>query len=134
MPYGFQFSKPAALGVTSTYFYDCWHGTLCRTSVELIDLVMSETVLQQQNCSIHVETASNEINDATSPTEYFSVKHNVETLIRNFTSDIRARHRRKLLKYKNKPCIKYLKHVRCQQPFGLSPYHPMYYATLTRLI
>ena len=71
IPFGFQFSKPAALGVTSTYFQDCWYGTLCRTSIELIDLVISETVLQQRNCSLLVETVSNEIIDATSLTEYF---------------------------------------------------------------
>ena len=116
IPYGFQFSKPAALGVTSTYFQDCWYGTLCRTSIELIDLVISETVLQLQKCSLLVETVSNEIIDATSLTEYISVKRHVETLIRNFTSDIRARHRRKLLKFQNKPWIKHLKHVRYQQP------------------
>ena len=121
IPYGFQFSKPAALGVTSTYFQDCWHDTLCRTSIELIDLVISETVLQLQNCSLHVETVSNEIIDATSLTEYFSVKRNVETLIRSFTSDIRARHRRKLLKFQNKPWIKSLKHVRYQQPDWWEP-------------
>ena len=85
IPYGFKFSKPDALGVTSTYFQDCWYGTLSRTSIELIDLVISETVLQLQNCSLLVETVSNEIIDATSPTEYFSVKPNVVTLIRNFT-------------------------------------------------
>ena len=56
MPYGFQFSKPAALDVTSTYFQDCWHGALCRTSIELIDLAMSETILQLQNCSLLVES------------------------------------------------------------------------------
>ena len=102
-------------------FIDCWYGTLSRTSIELIDLVISEAVLQLQNCSLLVETVSNEIIDATSPTEYFSVKRNVETLIRNFTSDIRARHRRKLLKFKNKPWIKYPKHVRCQQPDWWEP-------------
>ena len=59
--HGFQFSKPAVLGVTSTYFQDCRHGTLCRTSIEVIDLVISETVLQPQNCSLLVKTASNEI-------------------------------------------------------------------------
>ena len=89
--YGFQFSKPADLGVASTYFQDCWHGTLCRISNELIDLVISETVLQLQNCSLLVETVSNEIIDFTSLADYFSVKRNAETLIRNFTSDIRAR-------------------------------------------
>ena len=41
-----------------------------------------------------------EIIDATSLTGYFSVKRNVETLIRNIASDIRARHRRNLLKLK----------------------------------
>ena len=76
-----------------------------------IDLVTSETALQLQKCSLLVETVSNEIIDTTSLTEYFSVKRNVETLIRNFTSDIRARHRRKLLKFQNKPWIKYLKHA-----------------------
>ena len=85
IPYGFQFSKPAAPCVISTYFQECWYGTLCRTSIELIDLAISETVLQLQNCSLLVETVSNEIIDATSLTEYFSVKRNVETLIRNFT-------------------------------------------------
>ena len=115
MPNRFQFSKPAALGVTSTYFQDCWHCTLCRTSIELIDLVISYTVLQQQNCSLIVESVSNEIIDATSLTEYFSVKRSVETLIRNFTSDIRARHRRKVHKFQNKPWIEYLRHVRYQQ-------------------
>ena len=79
IPYGFQFSKPVAIGVTSTYFQDCWYGALCRTSIELIDLVISETVLQQHNFSLLVETVSNEIMDATSLTEYFSVKRNVET-------------------------------------------------------
>ena len=54
--------------------------------------------------------------DATTLTEYFSAKRNVETLIRIFTSDIRAKRRRKLLKFKNKPWIKYLRHVRRQQP------------------
>ena len=39
----------------------------------------------------------------------------METLVRNFASDIRARQRRKLPKFKNKPWIKYLRHVRCQQ-------------------
>ena len=114
-------SKPAALGVTSTYFQDCWYGALCRTSIELVDLVISENVLQQQNYSLLVETVSNEIIDATSLTEYFSVKRNVETFSRNFTSDIRARHRRKLLKFQNKPWIKYFKHVRCQQPDWWEP-------------
>ena len=116
MLYGFQFSKPTALGVTSTYFQDCWYGTLCRTSIELIDLVILESVLQQQNCSLLVETVSNKIVDATSLTEYLSVERNVETLIRSFASDIRARHRRKLLKFKNKLWIKNLKHVHCHQP------------------
>ena len=49
IPYGLQFSKPVAFGVTSTYFQDCWYGTLYRTSIELIDVVISETVLQLQN-------------------------------------------------------------------------------------
>ena len=95
IPYGFQCSKPAALGVTSSYFIDCWHGTFCRTSIERIDLVISETILQQQNCSLLVETVSNEIIDATSLTEHFLVKRNMETLIRNFASDNRTRHRLK---------------------------------------
>ena len=70
IPYGFQFSKLAALGVTSTYFHGCWYGTHSRTFIELIDLVISETVLQLQNCSLLVETVSNEVIDATSLTEY----------------------------------------------------------------
>ena len=45
----------------------------------------------------------------------------METLIRSVASDIRARHRRKLLKLKNKPWIKYLTHVRCQQPDRWEP-------------
>ena len=45
----------------------------------------------------------------------------METLIRNFTSDIRARHRRKLLKFQHKPWIKSLKHVRSQQPDWWQP-------------
>ena len=121
MPNGFQFCKPAALGITSTYLEDRWHGTFCHTPIELIDLVISEAVLQLLNCSLFGETVSNEIINATSPTEYFSVKRNVETLIRNFTSDIRARLRRRLLKLKNKPWIKYLRHVRCQQPDWWEP-------------
>ena len=125
IPNGFQFSKPAAIGVTSTYFQDCWYGALCRASIELIDLVISETVLQQQNCSLLVETASNEIIDATSLTEYFSVKRNVETLIRNFASDIRARHRRILLKFQNKPWIKYLDTYAANSRIGGSSIHPM---------
>ena len=76
--------------------------------MELIDLVISESVLQLQSCLFLAETISNEIIDATSPTECFSVKRNVETLIRNFTSDIGASHRRKLNKFKNKPWIKNL--------------------------
>ena len=98
MPYGFQFSKPAVRGVTSIYFQVCWYGALCRTYIKLI-LVISETVLQLQNCSLLVETVSNEIIDATSPTEYPSVIRNVEKLIHCFTSD-------------NRTCTG----VRCQQP------------------
>ena len=114
--YGFQFSKPAALAVTSTYFQGCWNGKLCRTSIEHIDLVISETVLQQQNNSLLVESVSNEIIDATALTEMSSVKRNAETLICYFASDIRARHRRELLKFIHRPWIKYLRHVCCQQP------------------
>ena len=45
----------------------------------------------------------------------------MEILIRNFTSDIHARHRRRLLKFQDKPWIKYLMHVRCQQPDWWEP-------------
>ena len=45
----------------------------------------------------------------------------METLIRNFASYIRAWHRRKLHKFKNKHWIKYLKHVRYQQPDWWEP-------------
>ena len=71
-------------------------------SIELIDLVISETVQQLQNCPLLVETVSYEIIDATSLTEYL-VKRNMETLIRDFTSNIRARQMRKLLTFLNKP-------------------------------
>ena len=94
---------------------------LCRTSIELIDLVISEAILPLPNCSLLVETASNKIIDAISLTEYFSVKRNVETLFRNFASDIRAGHRSKLLKFKDKPWIKNLRHVRCQHPDWWEP-------------
>ena len=40
----------------------------------------------------------------------------MEILIRSFTSVIRAKHRLKLLKFKNKHFIKKLRHLRCQQP------------------
>ena len=56
IPYGFHFSKPAGLGVTSTYFHDCWCRILCRTSIELIYIVISESARQLQSCSLLVET------------------------------------------------------------------------------
>ena len=117
----FNFLSREPLASHQPTFQDCLYGTLCRTPIELIDLVISETVLQLQNRSLLFETVSNEIIDATLHTEYFSAMHNVETLIRNFNSDIRARHRRILLKLKNKPWIKYLRHVRCQQPDWWEP-------------
>ena len=50
---------------------DRWDGALCRTSIERIDLVISETEQQIQNWPLLVESASNEIIVATSLTECF---------------------------------------------------------------
>ena len=54
-----------------TYLSDCWYGALCRTSIERIDLVISETEQQTQNWPLLVESVSNEIIVATSLTECF---------------------------------------------------------------
>ena len=83
------------------------------TLFSLISLVLS-TMYIYICMYIYIYIYVYEIIDATSLTEYFSVKRNVETLIRSFTSVIRTRHRRKLLKFQNKPWIKSLKHVRYQ--------------------
>ena len=54
-----------------TYVSDIWDGALCRTSIERIDHVISETEQQIQNWPLLVESASNEIIVATSLTECF---------------------------------------------------------------
>ena len=96
-----------------TYLSYCWYGALCRTSIERIVLVISETEQQKQNWSLLVESASNEIIDATSLSECFLVKRNMETIISNFTSDIRYRHRCKFLKLTYIPWIRNFSFGRC---------------------
>ena len=48
-----------------TFLSDCWYGALCRTSIERIDLVISETEQQILNWLTLVESVSNEIIHAT---------------------------------------------------------------------
>ena len=93
-----KYISSASRAWMETFLSDCWYGALCRTSIERIDLVISETEQQIQNWLTLVESVSNEIIHATSPSECFKVKRNMETIISNFTSDIRYRHRRKFQK------------------------------------
>ena len=112
-----------------TYKSDCWHGALCRTSIERIDLVIPETEQQIQNWLLLVESVSNDIIHATSLTECFKVKRNMETIISNFTSDILYRHRCKFLKLIYKIWIINLNMDVAICWIGWRLKHPLYYAT-----
>ena len=112
-----------------TFLSDCWYGALFRTSIERIDLVISETEQQILNWSLLVESVSNEIIHATRLTKYFKVKRNMETIISNFTSDILYRHRCKFLKLIYKTWIMNLNMDVANCLIGGRLKHPLYYAT-----